>query len=48
MARSTYSLRNLSHQKYRKESENVKILGLSLHSKKLSIVNVNDSPKETP
>ena len=35
MARSTHSPRNLSQQKYRKESENLKAMWLFLHSKKL-------------
>ena len=38
MARSTHSPRNLSQQKYRKESLNLKALGLFLHSKKLNLV----------
>ena len=47
MVRSTYSLRNLSHQKYRKESENWKLWDcLCILRSKASYV--NDSPKETP
>ena len=38
MDRSTHSPRNLSQQKYRKESLNLKALGLFLHSKKLNLV----------
>ena len=38
MARSTHSARNLSQRKYRKESLNLKALGLFLHSKKLNLV----------
>ena len=38
MARSTHSPRNLSQKKYRKESLNLKALGLFLHSKKLNLV----------
>ena len=37
MAGSTHSPRNLSQQKYRKESLNLKALGLFLHSKKLNL-----------
>ena len=38
MARLTYSRGNLSQQKNRKESENVKPLRLFLYSKKLNLV----------
>ena len=45
MARSTYSPRNLSQHKDRKESGNLKPLGLSLHSKKLNLVCYEWFPK---